>query len=314
MLNIRGFVQGTDEAVWVSVWNRAFNEFDDFRSISVDDMINSEKSPIFDAEGRFIAELDGQAIGIVNAYVDKMREEKKGFIRTLGVVPENRGKGIGRALAEKALQSLRERGMQTAEAGARMDRAEAQRLWENMGFKRVRVFSLMKRSLDNIPSDIGENIEVQMKNYQKGSSEDLKLLNWLSNETFRDHYNYRPDTVEETRYFLEQDPTFRVQEWLFTHLQGKPIGYVGAGIDEKYNEEKDTKAGWILSIGVLKPNRQKGIGTRLMIEGMKTLKTKGVTEVMLGVDDLNPTHAINLYEKVGFTTSRKDAAYQKAIH
>jgi len=313
MLNIRSFVQGTDEAVWVSVWNRAFKEFDDFRSLSVDDMIETEKSPVFDATGRFIAELDGQAVGIVNAYVDKMREEKKGFMRTLGVVPENRGKGIGRALAEKALQSLRERGMHTAEAGARMERAEAQRLWESMGFKRVRVFSLMKRSLDTIPSDIGENMKVQMRNYQKGFLEDLKLLNWLSNETFKEHYNYRPDTVGETRYFLEQDPTFRVQEWLFMHLHGEPIGYVGVGIDEKYNEEKDTKAGWILSIGVLKPNRLKGIGTRLMIEGMKLLKSKGITEALLGVDDMNPTHAMKLYEKTGFTVASKDAAYQKAI-
>jgi len=203
--------------------------------------------------------------------------------------------------------------MKTIEAGAVMDKPEGMRLWESMGFQRVRVFSLMKSNLENVPSGIGENREVQLRKFQKGSQEDLKLLNWLSNEAFSEHYNYRPDTVEETRFFLEQDPMFKEQEWWFTLLKDKAVGYVGVGIDQKYNQEKNTKAGWILSIGVLKPNRLKGVGTRLMIEGMKLLKAKGMTEAMLGVDDQNPTKAIKLYEKVGFQATRKDIAYLKIL-
>jgi len=313
MLKIRRFVQGTDEAVWVSVWNGAFREFEDFRSVTVEDMLQSEKNPTFDATGMLIAELDRKPVGIVNAYVDKMREEKKGFIRVLGVVPEYRRRGAGRALAEKAVESLKERGMQTVESSGVMGKPEAIGLWESMGFRSVRVFSLMRSSLESIPSNIGENKEVTLQTFRKGSMEDLKLLNWLSNEAFKEHYNYRPDSVEETRYFLEQDPIFNEQEWLFTLLKNTPVGYVGAGVDKKFNEEKGTKAGWILSIGVLKPNRLKGVGTRLMIEGMKLLKSRGMTEALLGVDDQNPTKAIRLYEKVGFYAARKDVAYLKAI-
>lgn len=313
MLKIKRFVQDRDEDVWVSLWNKAFREFEDFRSITVEDMLKSEKSPTFDATGMFIAELDGEPGGIVNAHVDKMREEKKGFIRLLGVVPEFRRKGIGRALAEKSMASLKERGMRTVEAGAVIGKPEATKLWESMGFKNVRIFSLMKRSLENIPSNIGENKEVALQTFRKGAMEDLKLLNCLSNEAFREHYNYRPDSIEETRYFLEQDPIFKEQEWFFTLVKNTVVGYVGVGVDEKYNEEKGTKAGWILSIGVLKPHRLKGIGTRLMIEGMKLLKFKGMTEAMLGVDDQNPTKAMKLYKKTGFTVFRKDQAYQKIV-
>lgn len=68
-----------------------------------------------------------------------------------------------------------------------------------------------------------------------------------------------------------------------------------------------------MDIGVLKAYRRKGIGKRLMIEGMKLLKAKGIYEVMLGVDDQNPTKAIKLYEKLGFKAARKDIAYQKRI-
>ena len=313
MLKIKKFVLGRDEGVWVTVWNKAFKEFEDFRNITVDEALIMHKSPTFDAAGMFIAELDGEPVGMVNAYVDKLREEKKGFIRMLGVVPEYRRRGIGRALAEKAVESLKERGMETVEASAVMGKPEAIRLWESMGFKSVRIFSLMKTNLENIPSGVGENRCLQLRRFQKGSLEDLRLINWLSNEAFSEHYNYRPDTVEETRYFLEEDPIFKEQEWLFTYLQNNPVGYVGAGIDQKYNEEKNTLCGWILSIAVLKPYRLKGIGTRLMIEGMKLLKARGMTEAMLGVDDQNPTKAIKLYEKVGFKATRKDVAYLKTV-
>jgi ribosomal protein S18 acetylase RimI-like enzyme len=313
MLKIRGFVQGKDEAICVSVWNKAFREFDEFRSFSVEDWLAREKSPSFDAAGMFIAELDNEPVGLVYAFVDKMREEKKGFIRVLGVVPTCRKRGIGRALAEKAIQSFKERGMQTIEAGARMGKPEGIRLFESMGFEQVRVFSLMTRDLKNIPEGVGENHDVRLRKFRKGSVEDLKLLNWLENEAFKEHYNFRPETMEETRFQFEQHPAFKNQECLFAFLRDKPLGYVGIGEDPKYNEEKKAKAGWITSIGVLKPHRLKGVGTRLMIEGMKLLKKNGLNEAMLGVDDQNPTKAIQLYEKLGFTAEFKDIAYQKTI-
>jgi mycothiol synthase len=293
--------------------NKAFREFDDFRTSTVEDMLNAEKSPNFDATGMFMAELDGDAVGFVNAYVDKEREEKKGFIRVLGVVPEHRRKGIGRMLAEKAVESLKERKMETVEAMAFGNKPEAIQLWENMGFKRVRVFCLMKKSLNNLPMDIGENTSVTLRKIVQPSGEDIRLVNQLENETFREHYNFRPATIEETRFFLTQDSAYKDQEWLIAYLNGSPIGYVGVGIDQKYNTEKNTKAAWILDIGVLKPHRQKGIGTTLMIEAMKLMKAKDMNEATLVVDDQNPTRAIRLYEKVGFELERRDLAYLKTI-
>lgn len=313
MLNIRRFVQGKDEAAWVSVANKAFVDFEEFRSMSVEDMCASENNPAFDATGMFIAELDHEPVGVVNARVDKTREEKKGFIRFLGVVPECRKRGIGRALTQQAIDSLRERGMQTAEAEAEMDKPEGIGLFQSMGFEQVRISSLMKMNLENIPSGIGENQSVQLRMFQKDSAEDFKLLTRLTNETFKEHYNWRPMTTEELRYLIEEEPQFRDQANLFVLSEGQPVGYVAVAIDQEYNKEKNTRLGWIHSIGVLKQNRLRGIGTRLMIEGMKLLKAKGMSEVVLGVDDQNPTEAIKLYEKVGFNVTKKDVALRKTI-
>ncbi len=70
MLKVRRFVLGMDEADWLKVRNAVFAVREDIASMSMEEMRNFEKSPDFDTEGRFIAELDNQPVGIVHAYVD----------------------------------------------------------------------------------------------------------------------------------------------------------------------------------------------------------------------------------------------------
>jgi ribosomal protein S18 acetylase RimI-like enzyme len=315
LLKVRRFVLGMDEADWVKVWNAVYGVRVDIAPMSVEDMRNMEKSPDFDSEGRFIAELDGQPVGIVNARVDKLREEKKGFVRVLGVVPKFRGQGIEEKLAETALEELKNRGMKIAQGWGWVDSDQENivRLWENLGFKLVRWSSIMTADLARLQSDIGENMEVVLKPLRRDADEDLKMLNRLENECFKEHFDWRPSPLEQTVYFVRQDPFFKIQEWFFALLNGKHVGYIGIGIDESYNAEKNAKSGWILNIGVLKPYRRTGIGTKLILHGMNQLKAKGMTVTMLSVDDWNVTKAIRLYEKVGFKVTKKDVAYEKNI-
>lgn len=134
---------------------------------------------------------------------------------------------------------------------------------------------MMEMSLTNIPSNIGENMDVKTELLRRNVEKDIELLNWLDNEAFKEHFDYRPNTIEETRYWLLHNPHFRDKEHLFTLLNGEPVSYVGLGVDEKYNMEKNVKSRVILGIGVLKPYRRRGIGTRLMLEGLAKLEAKG---------------------------------------
>ena len=313
MLKIRRFVQGIDEADWLKVRNAVYGALLDVAPMTVEEMRNMEKSPDFDSEGRFIAELDGQPVGIVYAYVDKLREEKKGFVRILGVVPEFRGQGIEEKLAETALEELKNRGMKIAQSSVDSDQEDIVRLWESLGFKLIRRFSLMTRDLVELQPLNGENMEVMLKPLRRDADEDLQMLNRLDNECFKEHFDWRPNPLERTVYFVREDPFFKIQEWFFAISNGKHVGYIGIGIDESYNEEKNAKCGWVLDIGVLKPYRRTGIGTKLMLQGMNRLRAKGMTVAMLGVDDWNVTKAMRLYEKVGFRVARKDVAYEKTI-
>jgi len=313
-LKIRKFVQGRDERLWLEIWNEAFKDYEDadFRPQTMKDMEIREKNPNFDPQGMFIAEMGAKPVGIVNAFVDKKREEKKGFVHDLGVLPKFRRKGIGRELVNKALRSFEERGMETAEAEWVRRGKPACKLFESMGFSLIRVQSDMRMKLDKIPSDIGEYERLKIR-LMKESLDDIKLLNWMINDTFKEHFDFRPETVEETKYWVLEKPWTDIAEFYFGYVDNELVGYVGVGIDSKFVEHRGIKRGWINTIGVLKSLRRKGIGTSLILHGMKDLKSRGMTEVYLGVDDSNPTKAIELYKKVGFKVVHKYLTYLKKI-
>ncbi len=313
MLKLIRFVRGTDEADWLRVWNTVYGMRLDLAPMTLDEIAVMEKSPDFNSEGMFIAELDDQPVGIVHAYVDKFREEKKGFVKDFGVVPEFRGRGIEEKLAETALVELRNRGMKVAQSSAYSDQSDIVRLWERLGFKLVRRFSLMTKDLVGLQSHIGKNMEAVLRPLRRDSDEDLEMLNRLENECFKELFDWRPSPLERTIYLVREDPSCRVQEWFFAILDGKHVGYVGMGVDESYNRKKNAKCGWVLGIGVLRPYRRMGIGTQLMLHGMNQLKEKGMTVVMLGADDQNVTKAMRLYDNLGFKVARKELAYEKTI-
>jgi ribosomal protein S18 acetylase RimI-like enzyme len=314
MLNIRRFVRGADESLWVGILNAARKDREDWRAITVEEMLQQEKEdPKFDQDGRFVAEFDGRPVGIVHAKVDKLREEKKGYI-PFDVPPESRGRGIEHQLLETGLRELKARGMTTAQASIDSRELDYVGPLEGLDFRQVRVISMMEMDLADVSQNIGENTQVAIRPLQKDWEEDIKLLTWLSNETFEEHFDSRPDTIEEVRHFLFSDLYFnKGKDIFFAELDGESVGYIGAGIDEKYNMEKDVQRVDIFTIGVLKKHRRRGVGARLMLYALETFKAKGMTKATLGVDDYNPTKAIRLYEKVGFRVRKKDLIFQREL-
>jgi mycothiol synthase len=313
LLEIRGFTQDKDEEIWIGLLNQAFSDYHDRRPLTLDDMMNMEKSPNFDATGMLIAEFDGKPVGCVNAYVDKERREKKGFIQSLGVIPDFRRRGIGRELLKKAIGSLMERGMEYAEITIEENRVVCKKLVESMGFTPIRIFSMMAIDLTQSLSNIGENKRASMRTLNKDSLEDVGLFNRLHNEAFREHFNYRPFTLEETRFWVQQNPWLDISKYFLSYLRSELVGFVGVGIDTKYNEHRNKRRGWVMTIGVLKPHRLKGIGTALMLHGLQYLRSQGMDEAALWVDDENPTKAMKLYEKVGFQVTKKNLTYLKKL-
>jgi mycothiol synthase len=312
MLHMRRFVQGTDEPVWVEVLNGAYKDVEEWRPITVDEFLLEQKRPNFDFDGRFIAEMEGRPAGVVHANVDRLRTDGRGFIR-FGVIPELRGRGFEQQLIETGMKELKARGMTAAQAWTESTREDHIRLFEGSGFGRVRVFSLMEIDLDRVLHNIGENRQVMIRPLRLDVEDDIQLYDWLGNESFKEHFNFRQHTLEETRAHLLNNPYFKEREFFFAMLNREAAGYIGIGIDEKYNLEKNARTGEVMVIGVLKPYRREGVGTRLMLHALGRLRAMGMTRAILGVDDYNVTEAMKLYEKVGFRVKRKDFIFEREL-
>ncbi|MGB9779024.1 MAG: GNAT family N-acetyltransferase [Candidatus Bathyarchaeia archaeon] len=184
---------------------------------------------------------------------------------------------------------------------------------EELGFNIIRKTSLMEIDLARIPSDIKVNKRCNIRPFREHVEEDIEELNALRNECGQGRFNFQPSTTEEIRHFLKNNP-YSCFKGFFAMLDRKCVGFIIVAIDEKYNSERKVKTGAILGLGVRRDYRRTGIGTALVLHGLRFLRTQQMTKAMLDVDDLNETEAIRLYEKIGFKVVEKYLTYEKSFH
>ena len=104
---IRGFENGErDLAAFVDVFNRSWLEQDHGFLLTVDDAREHIANGTVDPAAIFLAEAAGAPVGFVRC----ARHATRGEVAVLGVVPEWRGRGLGRALLRWGTQWLLDRG------------------------------------------------------------------------------------------------------------------------------------------------------------------------------------------------------------
>jgi len=242
-----------------------------------------------------------------------MGGETVGFIDELAITPSSLKLGVEGRLVRFASSQLREHKAERILVPRLRwsDTAGANRVvfLEKLGFKLTRMTSLMEMDLRNIPSDILQDKCMSLRP-SLGSKKDIETLSWLRNECSKGQFNFRPTSIQETQYFLENN-SYSYLEVFFATLDRNPVGFLVVAIDEKFNVEKKAEAGIILAVGVLKQHRRRGIGKRLVLHGLRVLKTKKMTSALLDVDDLNQTGALKLYERLGFEVSEKYLTYER---
>lgn len=313
-VTVRRFVKGLDEPGWVQLTNEEYRDFSSWwRGTTVEEMLELEKSPDFDLDSRFVAEVGGRTVGAVHVRVEASGKEKRGFIRDICVLSAFRGSEVEERLLEAVETELRKRGIKHVFAWTGAERADRIRFLEKNGFRfAYRTFD-MRISLADLSLDAGENAAAVIRPLNPKVEEDVEMLNWLDNECFKNNPIHVPRTVEETRRLMLEDPFLGWRQFYFAVVDGKDVGYIGLGIDEKYNVEHGVKTGYINGIGVLSAYRKRGIGTQLILHGLKMFKSKGMTSASLDTEDTNPTRAITLYEKVGFKVLQEYVTYAKDV-
>jgi putative acetyltransferase len=83
----------------------------------------------------FIYEAEGRAVGMFKLVPQRFRNSHIMYLGGVAVDPEQRGKGIGRAMLERAIAICRERGFARIELTVSVENQAAIRLYEHLGFR-----------------------------------------------------------------------------------------------------------------------------------------------------------------------------------
>jgi mycothiol synthase len=226
---------------------------------------------------------------------------------------------LGRTLSEEA-----------GSAGLRLwahgDLPAAARLASAAGFSRSRALWQMRRSLQARIGKPQLADGITVRTFSAGRDEDAWVD--LNHRAFARH----PEQGAWTRADLdmrEREPWFDPDGFFLAERDGRLVGFHWTKIHGG-NEEPSQPApgpaavagpavtrhgheaiGEVYVVGVDPAERGNGLGRALTLIGLRYLRSRGLSQVMLYVDETN-TAAIRLYESIGFTHWDTDVMFSRA--
>ena len=277
---------------------------------------HSHPSEAFDARRDVtMAEVDGAVVGYgIRGWVDV----NDSFVRTYrvdgSVVPEWRGRGIGRAVLRESMRLARELAASHETDRARVFGSQShdgqpadEALLASEGFEAVRYFFDMARpALDDIPDlPLPRGLIVRPT-----TAADARAVWEADVEAFRDHWGGHEASDENFLRWIESpgaDPSL----WVIAFDGAEVAGGVIVGIYPEENAALGVQRGWLDSVFTRAPWRRRGLARALMTRALRMIRDRGLTSAALDVDSANPTGALGLYESLGFEVERRSTAWRK---
>jgi ribosomal protein S18 acetylase RimI-like enzyme len=190
------------------------------------------------------------------------------------------------------------------------DRNEAAtKLIRAAGFEPITYMAEMVRpSVDDLPDHrLPEGLELRPVR-----EEEMREIWEADAEAFRDHWGYVEQSEAGYQRFLAfpyNDPTL----WKIAWDDEGVAGQVKSFIDTAQNDEFDRKRGWTEAISTSRRWRRRGVAKALIVESIRELSSRGMTEVALGVHTENPNGAYDLYESLGYGVVSTWTTYRKPL-
>ena len=167
---------------------------------------------------------------------------------------------------------------------------------------------MVRPSVDDLPEhSLPEGVEIR-----PARDEDLRAIWEAEVDAFRDHWGYVEQSEVGYQRFLAfpyNDPTL----WKIAWDDEGVAGQVKSFIDTAQNDEFDRKRGWTEAISTSRRWRRRGVAKALIVESIRELASRGMTEVALGVHTENPNGAYDLYESLGYEVVSTLTTYRKPL-
>ena len=220
----------------------------------------------------------------------------------LVVHPGFRGRGLGGRLLAAVLDT----GGKGVRLWAHGDLPAAARLAAGFGMTRARALWRMRRPLTT-PLPAPELPEgVRLRTFEPGRDEEAWLA--LNARAFADHPEQGSWTLEDLKR-RQQEPWFDPAGFFLAERAGTLVGFHWTKVHAQA-EGADGPIGEVYVVGVDPEERGTGLGRALTLAGLAHLRSRGLDQVMLYVDEAN-TAAVRLYESLGFTRWTVDVMYRR---
>ncbi len=262
-----------------------------------------------------VVEVDGLPVAYSRVWWDQEPDGPRVYRHVGFLDPSYAGRGIGRALFQWNEARLREIAAEhhvpekLYEIWVNDRNEAATALTRAAGYEAITYAAQMVRpTVDDLPDhQLPEGLEI------RPVTEDQVREIWEADiEAFRDHWGFREHTEADYERFLAF-PYNDFSLWKIAWDEHGVAGQVKSFIDTAQNEEHNRARGWTEAISTSRRWRRRGVAKALIVESIRELAKRGMTEVALGVHTENPNGAYELYSSLGYEVVMNWTTYRKPL-
>jgi ribosomal protein S18 acetylase RimI-like enzyme len=262
-----------------------------------------------------VAEVDGEPVAYGRVWWDQEPEGPRVYRQNCFLDPVHGGRGIGSALFRwcgERLQEIADEHVapeKVREVWSNDRNAAVGTLIRDAGFEPVTYdVEMVRPSVSDLPDHpLPNGLEIRPV-----TDDQLRAIWEAGEEAFRDHWGYVVPTEAGYARFLAfpyHEPTL----WKIAWDDEGVAGQVRSFIDTAQNAEHGYRRGYTEFISTARRWRRRGVAKALIVESIRELASRGMTEVALGVHTENPNGAFDLYSGLGYEVVSTWTTYRKPL-
>lgn len=222
----------------------------------------------------------------------------------LVIDPQHRGAGLGAAVMRRLIAQA---GSRRLRVWAHGDHPAARRLADQLGFVRVRELCQLRRALDDSLPAPRPTPSITLRSFHVGHDEEAWLA--VNAAAFSDHPEQGRITADDLARRIAQ-PWFDAAGFFLAERNAQLVGFHWTKVHPAGSTGNRDALGEVYALGVHPDAQGLGLGKTLTLIGLNSLRSRGLSEVMLYVESDNAA-ALALYERLGFRHVSTDAMYER---